>query len=91
MLEKLEQIREEGFNRIAETSDMDKLEAIRKELTGKNFEAGKVALMTINGFEKVEEIESETITYTWTADGKIGFITGFPKSSFNCSPFLHSV
>ena len=47
-----------------------------KELTGKNFEAGKVALMTINGFEKVEEVESETITYTWTADGKIGFITG---------------
>lgn len=47
-----------------------------KELKDKNFEAGKVALMTINGFEKVEEVESETITYTWTADGKIGFITG---------------
>lgn len=46
------------------------------ELTGKNFKAGKVALMTINGFEKVEEVESETITYTWTADGEIGFITG---------------
>jgi len=47
-----------------------------KELTDKNFEAGKVALMKIDGFEKVEEVESETITYTWTADGKIGFITG---------------
>ena len=42
MLEKLEQIREEGFNRIAETSDMDKLEAIRKELTGKKSELQEV-------------------------------------------------
>lgn len=52
-----------------------------KDLTGKNlnFTAGKVAKMTINGFEKVEEEadDQETITYTWTAaDSKIGFITG---------------
>ena len=35
MLDKLEKIREEGFQRIAEAADMDSLEAVRKELTGK--------------------------------------------------------
>ena len=35
MLDKLEKIREEGFQRIAEASDRDVLEAVRKELTGK--------------------------------------------------------
>lgn len=51
-----------------------------KDLTDKNlkFTAGKVAKMTITGFEKVEEEaeDQETITYTWTADDQIGFITG---------------
>lgn len=45
-----------------------------KELTGKNFEAGKVALMTINGFEKVED---ESVTYVWEASATgSGFILG---------------
>ena len=35
MLEKLEKIREEGFQRIAEAADMDSLELVRRELTGK--------------------------------------------------------
>ena len=35
MLDKLEKIREEGFQRIAEAADMDSLEAVRRELTGK--------------------------------------------------------
>ena len=35
MLDKLETIREEGYQRIAAASDMESLEAIRRELTGK--------------------------------------------------------
>ena len=35
MLDKLEQIREQGFERISNAADRDQLEAIRKELTGK--------------------------------------------------------
>ena len=35
MLDKLEKIREEGFQRIAAAADMDSLEAVRRELTGK--------------------------------------------------------
>lgn len=41
---------------------------------GKNFEAGKIAKMTVTGFENVEPGK---ITYIWTADDEsIGFITG---------------
>ena len=35
MLDRLEQVREEGLQRIANASDRDDLEAARKELTGK--------------------------------------------------------
>lgn len=42
---------------------------------GKNFEAGKIAKMKINDFEKAGE--SEEITYIWTAaDDEVGFIIG---------------
>lgn len=66
------------FEVFTETGETYK---VVKDLTDKNlnFTAGKVAMMTINGFERVEEEEDdqETITYTWTAaDSKIGFITG---------------
>lgn len=61
-------------------TEADEIYKVEKDLTDKNlnFTAGKVAKMTINGFEKVEEEadDQETITYTWTADGMIGFITG---------------
>lgn len=47
---------------------------------GKNFEAGKVAKMKINGFEKVvEEPEEqvETVTYVWEASSTgSGFVVG---------------
>ena len=48
--------------------------AVEKTISGKNFEAGKVAKMTVTGFENVEPGK---ITYIWTADDEsIGFITG---------------
>lgn len=62
-------------------TEADEIYKVEKDLTDKNlnFTAGKVAKMTINGFEKVEEEadDQETIKYTWTAaDNQIGFITG---------------
>ena len=42
MLEKLEKIREEGFQRIADATGHGQLEAIRKELTGKKSELQEV-------------------------------------------------
>ena len=51
-----------------------------KDLTGKNlnFTAGKVVIMTIDGFEKVEdESVAETLTYVWEASATgSGFILG---------------
>lgn len=62
--------------RFSVTTDKGVYEVMKNELGGRNFLAGKVAKMTINGFEKVEETDQDMITYTWTADGNIGFITG---------------
>ena len=42
MLQKLEQIRENGLNRIANAADLNELEVIRKELTGKKSELQEV-------------------------------------------------
>ena len=54
--------------------------AVEKTISGKNFEAGKVAKMKINGFEKVvEEPEEqvETVTYVWEASSTgSGFVLG---------------
>ena len=50
MLDKLEKIREEGFRRISEAADMDMLESIRKELTGKKSELQEV-LKSLGGIE----------------------------------------
>ena len=48
--------------------------AVEKTISDKNFEAGKIAKMTVTGFENVEPGK---ITYIWTADDEsIGFITG---------------
>lgn len=60
------------------TTDKGVYEVVKSELGGKNFEAGKVAMMTINGFEKEEEKEEEEIiTYVWEASSTgSGFILG---------------
>ena len=50
MLDKLEKIREEGFSRIAESTDIEKLEAIRRELTGKKSELQEV-LKSLGGLD----------------------------------------
>ena len=50
MLEKLEKIREEGFRRIAESSDPAMLEAVRKELTGKKSSLQEV-LKSLGGLD----------------------------------------
>ena len=50
MLDKLEMIREEGFQRIADAPDMETLEAIRKELTGKKSSLQEV-LKSLGGLE----------------------------------------
>ena len=50
MLEKLEKIREEGFRRIAESTDPAMLEAVRKELTGKKSSLQEV-LKSLGGLD----------------------------------------
>ena len=50
MLEKLEKIREQGFRRIAESSDPAMLEAVRKELTGKKSSLQEV-LKSLGGLD----------------------------------------
>ena len=50
MLDKLEKIRQDGFERIAGTGDIEKLEAIRKELTGKKSELQEV-LKSLGGLD----------------------------------------
>lgn len=45
------------------TTDGENTYKVVKELTDKNFEAGKVALMTINGFEKIQS-EEGSVSYT---------------------------
>lgn len=61
-------------------TEADETYKVVKDLTGKNlnFTAGKVAMMTINGFEKVEEEEEkEILTYVWEASSTgSGFILG---------------
>lgn len=54
---------------------------VTKDLAERNFTAGKIAKMTVDGFEKVEVVEPdpnpEAITYVWTADdAEFGFVTG---------------
>ena len=50
MLEKLEKIREEGFMRIAESTNPAMLEAVRKELTGKKSSLQEV-LKSLGGLD----------------------------------------
>ena len=50
MLKKLEQIRQEGFESISSASDMEKLEMIRKELTGKKSSLQEV-LKSLGGLD----------------------------------------
>ena len=50
MLDKLEQIREQGFERISNAADRDQLEAIRKELRGKKSSLQEV-LKSLGGLE----------------------------------------
>lgn len=57
-------------------TDKGVYEVEKSELSGRNFQAGKVAMMTINGFERVEE-EAEILTYVWEASSTgSGFILG---------------
>ena len=57
-------------------TDKGVYEVEKSELGGRNFQAGKVAMMTINGFERVEE-EAEILTYVWKASSTgSGFILG---------------
>ena len=50
MLDKLEQIRAEGFDRISGAPDREKLEMIRKELTGKKSSLQEV-LKSLGGLD----------------------------------------
>ena len=50
MLQKLEQIREAGLNSIANAADLNELEVIRKDLTGKKSELQEV-LKSLGGLE----------------------------------------
>ncbi len=48
--------------------------AVEKTISGKNFEAGKVAKMTVTGFEKVETLSE--VTYTFDANSLFELIGG---------------
>lgn len=50
MLEKLEQIRQDGFQRISEAANRDALEAVRKDLTGKKSALQEV-LKSLSGLD----------------------------------------
>ena len=52
-------------------TDKSVYEVKKSELGGRNFEAGKVALMTIDGFEELTEV-----TYSWAANDLASLIGG---------------
>ena len=58
------------------TTDKGVYEVVKSELGGKNFEAGKVAKMTINGFAPIEEGDENIVTYDLDASEVLSLIGG---------------
>ena len=57
-------------------TDKGVYEVEKSELDGKNFQAGKVAMMTINGFAPIEEGDENIVTYDFDASEVLNLIGG---------------
>lgn len=57
-------------------TDKGVYEVEKSELDGKNFQAGKVAMMTINGFAPIEEGDENIVTYDLDASEVLSLIGG---------------
>lgn len=68
------------------TTDKGVYEVVKSELGGRNFQAGKVAKMIINGFEKVEDSgddDENVVAYRFDAANVLNLLGGSEKYTAN--------